>query len=133
MNASKEILAGAKRAPVAEKTLDPAPLQELLGDLGPADLAALLDSFFDSSPTLSQQMETAARSEDRDAVNRTAHTLKSNAAMMGASRLASVCEQLEADAMTAPWSALRQQVGEATRLLGEAIAALRTERSRLTG
>ena len=124
--------AAGTRPPVAE-TLDAAPLQALLEDLGAADLAAVLDTFFDFAPTLAQRMEAGARDEDRDAVNRAAHTLKSNAAMMGATRLSSVCEELETGAMTAPWSALRQQVGEATRLLGAAIAALKTERSRLAG
>ena len=132
MKASKEILAGTMPSPTAEK-LDPASLQELLEDLGAQDLGAVLDTFFDFAPTLAQRMEAGAREEDRDAVNRAAHTLKSNAAMMGASRLSSVCEQLETDAMSAPWSALRQQVGEATRLLGNAIADLKTERSRLAG
>ncbi len=124
--------AAGSRPPVAER-LDAAPLQALLEDLGAEDLAALLDTFFDFAPTLAQRMEAGARDEDRDAVNRAAHTLKSNAAMMGASRLSSVCDQLETEATSAPWSAMRPKVSDATRLLGDAIAELKVERARLAG
>jgi PAS domain S-box-containing protein len=111
--------------------LDPAPLQGLLEDLGSENVVALLDTFFDFAPTVADRMTAGSRDEDRDAINRGAHTLKSNAAMLGAMALATRCERLEAMTSTAPWQELRAQVDEAQRLLSNALAALRKERERL--
>ncbi len=122
--------ASASHAPIGGE-LDPAPIAGLLEDLGAADLVALLDTFFDFAPKLAERMDNGAQREDRDAINRAAHMLKSNAAMLGAITLSDLCQRMETDAVTAPWTQLRGQVEEAKRLLGNALAELKQERSRL--
>ena len=122
----------AATAPRDAERLDPRPLAGLLEDLGPENLVALLDTFFDFAPTVSDRLAAGWRDEDRDAIKRGAHTLKSNAAMLGAMTLATVCERLELNASTAAWKELRAQAEEAQRLLSVALAELKQERARLS-
>lgn len=115
------------------KTLDRSALDTLVEDIGVEDLVALLDTFFEYAPTLRDTMEEALRAEDREAVVRAAHTLKSNAAIMGAMELSRACARLEGDAQSEPWAALRPQVELVNQLFGRAATALRSERERLAG
>jgi PAS domain S-box-containing protein len=115
----------------AADTLDRSPLDTLVEDIGVEDLISLLDTFFEFAPTLSDTLDEGLRKEDREAVVRAAHTLKSNAAMLGAMELSKACARLESDAEAEPWTALRPQIELTRRLFGQATAALRSERERL--
>ena len=103
----------------------------LVEDIGVEDLVALLDTYFDYAPTLSAAMDEGLALEDRVAVGRAAHTLKSNAAMLGAMELSRVCARLEDEAESQPWPALRPQIEVVKRLCDQATTALRSERVRL--
>jgi HPt (histidine-containing phosphotransfer) domain-containing protein len=124
MNLPKDALSDAN-------ALDRSALDTLVEDIGVGDLVALLDTFFEYAPTLRATMEEALRAEDREAVVRAVHTLKSNAAMMGAMELSRACARLEGDAESEPWAALRQQLEQVNQLFGQAATALRTQRERL--
>ena len=103
----------------------------LMEDIGVEDLVSLLDTFFAYAPTLRDTLDESLRNEDCPAVIRAAHTLKSNAAMLGATELSRACARLEGDAETQAWAALRPQIEQVERLFGLATAALRSERERL--
>ena len=123
---------GDRGAPVALETLDPEPLKTLLDDIGAEDLSAVLETFFDYAPTLAQKLRDGADTEDRDAVNRAAHTLKSNAAMLGAVSLSTLCAKIEHEAADAPWDRVRQDIDKALRLLADATMQLQREHERLS-
>ena len=64
----------------------------------PAAMAQLVSSFLDNGAGLVAEIGSAAGAGDLDALRRSAHTLKSNAASFGATGLAALCSQLEAQA-----------------------------------
>lgn len=112
-------------------TLDRSPIDTLVEDIGVEELVALLDLFFDHTAALSAAMDEGFEQADRPTVVRAAHTLKSNAAMLGAVKLSRACASLEDDAESLPWPALRPRIEAVKQLFGEATAALRLERERL--
>ena len=73
-------------------------ITEALGDAGPALARRLLMTFLDETPDLVLRLRAAVDAGDAVLVRRTAHTLKSNAAGLGAARLAAVCREAEAKA-----------------------------------
>ncbi len=70
-------------------------LLELIGG-DPEDLQELLDEFQETTPGIASAMADAARDGDLSALRIGAHSLKSNAADMGATLLSSLCATLEA-------------------------------------
>ncbi len=83
--------------PADEPTLDPAAfaqIHELLGD-DSAQVDQFLHDFLPGLATLFDELERAAAEEDLEAVERTAHTMKSNAQTVGASRLHRLARALE--------------------------------------
>ncbi len=88
-----------EKANGAASPLDPQALTELrdlLGDEAPSLLAELIDLFINNGLTLLEQMHGAVRNGDTTTFYRGAHTLKPNAAHMGALRLYALCEEVEA-------------------------------------
>jgi HPt (histidine-containing phosphotransfer) domain-containing protein len=83
-----------------DDTLDPAALRYLLevtgGDVAFVD--ELVDTFLDDAVAQLGAMRAAAAADDVEALVRPAHSLKSNAANVGATRLSELCRGLEADA-----------------------------------
>lgn len=82
----------------ADATLDPAAIDRLLtalGDAGPAVVSDVIATFLDESARLvtaiRQSVSGAGAAEARDP----AHSLKSSAAALGATRLADACADLE--------------------------------------
>ena len=69
-------------------------LRAVVGD-DPADLIDIISSFLEEAPTLLQAMTQAADAADLATVHRLAHSLKSNARDLGASRLGELCQALE--------------------------------------
>lgn len=80
--------------------LDRAALDELLAMAGgDADLyVELLDTFLTDATQYAAELDAAAAGADDAALVRPAHSLKSNAMNVGATRLADLCRSLEADA-----------------------------------
>lgn len=77
--------------------LDPAPLANLLADIGGdrATLAAIIAQFLAEAPdNLATLRRSAAAGETAEA-RRAAHSLKSTAAQMGAMRLSETCRDIE--------------------------------------
>jgi HPt (histidine-containing phosphotransfer) domain-containing protein len=70
----------------------------------------------EQSPKLLRELQRGAQAQDADAIVRAAHSLRSSSANLGATRLASLCQELET-------SARLQQIDAASRLL----AALESE------
>lgn len=80
--------------------LDPAALDELLAMAGgdPALLGELLADFSTDADQYAAELDAAVAGGDDAALVRPAHSLKSNALNVGATRLAELCRSLEADA-----------------------------------
>ena len=76
--------------------LDPAALEQLRQLGGDEFLADLAATFLGEAPPLL----AALRGSEVDEVRRAAHTLKSNGATFGATRLSELCRQLEEQAKT---------------------------------
>ena len=80
-----------------ETTIDPEAirrLEELSG--GDHDsLVEFIDTFLDGFPKMLEEMKRSVDDQDADTLRRVAHTLKSNAASLGASRLSKLCGDLE--------------------------------------
>jgi HPt (histidine-containing phosphotransfer) domain-containing protein len=68
-------------------------LDSLGGDV--AFLKELVEAYLDSTPGLLAAMRQAATAGDAVGLQRTAHTLKTGSASMGALALAALCKQLE--------------------------------------
>jgi len=61
----------------------------------PQFLHQLVQIFTTNAPRRMEQIRTAIAARDNRALEHTAHTLKSNCAMLGASRMAGYCHELE--------------------------------------
>jgi signal transduction histidine kinase/CheY-like chemotaxis protein/HPt (histidine-containing phosphotransfer) domain-containing protein len=80
--------------------LEPGALDNLLESTGgdAEFVATLLETFADDAPAALRELRAGLDAADGDVVRRAAHTLKSNAATFGASALAELCAELEAQA-----------------------------------
>src|SRR5258708_35877598 len=65
-------------------------------DADPKLLARSIDQFLEYSSTMLSKMRTAIQDLDVHTVSQVAHTLKSSTASYGASRLSSLCREMEA-------------------------------------
>jgi two-component system, sensor histidine kinase and response regulator len=83
-------------------TLDPAAMTRLLditgGDQGFVD--ELIDTFIEDATSQIEALRAAAAGGDAEAIVRPAHSLKSNAANVGATALEDLARGLEADGRT---------------------------------
>jgi CheY-like chemotaxis protein/HPt (histidine-containing phosphotransfer) domain-containing protein len=85
----------------AEGILDPKAIEQLRARAGDgAFVVELLETFLHDAPALLETLRGALDETDAQQLRRTAHTLKSNGLLFGATRLAELCEQLEATART---------------------------------
>jgi len=83
-----------------DPALDPAVIAELehaQRECGnPAFIAQLIGLFQANAPVRLARIRVAVAARDGGTLGHTAHTLKSNSAMLGATKLAAICAQLEA-------------------------------------
>lgn len=78
-------------------------IDSLIRDLGDADVVrSILDAFLDMIPQYRSAARDSLADGDSHGVRRCAHTLKSTAAMLGASDLARACELLEQSVANEP-------------------------------
>ncbi|MBF0333409.1 MAG: response regulator [Alphaproteobacteria bacterium] len=75
--------------------LDRAAIDQLLEELGPEDVAELVELFARSSAQVTERLLAAAAAGDAGGVERAAHELKSASAGLGLMRLADLCLQAE--------------------------------------
>jgi len=73
-------------------------LRELGGDDDPGLVLELIEMFLDDAPSRLSEMMQGLEAGDLELMTRSAHTLKSSAANMGAMLLSSICKELEAAA-----------------------------------
>jgi HPt (histidine-containing phosphotransfer) domain-containing protein len=59
-------------------------------------MVELVETFVRDAPALLETLRGALEGQDAEQVRRAAHTLKSNARVFGATRLAELCQELEA-------------------------------------
>jgi HPt (histidine-containing phosphotransfer) domain-containing protein len=113
--------------------LDRSALDDLLAMTGgdPTLFGELLDTFLSDAEQYLGELEAAASSGDPAAAFvRPAHSLKSNAMSVGATRLAELCRGLEADAkagMVGSGAERVAEVREELEVVRPAIAAARAE------
>ena len=112
-------------APVAD-AIDRSAVDRLAASMGGAFAAELLDTFVEDARDLTATLRRALAGADVDAFRRAAHSLKSTGETVGATRLAALARELEAQArggsLDGIGGRLDQLVGEyerATRALGE--------------
>ena len=80
---------------MSEPLIDKEAWERMKSMTGPAFLVELIDVFLKDSPDLIKQMRSGLAADDIESVRRAAHSLKSNSASFGASRLAGVARDLE--------------------------------------
>jgi signal transduction histidine kinase/CheY-like chemotaxis protein/HPt (histidine-containing phosphotransfer) domain-containing protein len=101
-----------------------------LRELGGDDfLAEVIDAFQADAPDLMASLRRSLDHGDTDELRRSAHTLKSNGATLGAERFAELCRDLEARAKNDDLGAapeLVDGIGAEYERLGEALTVLRT-------
>jgi CheY-like chemotaxis protein/HPt (histidine-containing phosphotransfer) domain-containing protein len=83
----------ADSSPIDEAALDAIRAMEQNGS--PGLTARLIDVYLKSSPELVESMRHAVENEDAQTIERSAHSLKSSSATLGALGLAELCKQLE--------------------------------------
>jgi histidine phosphotransfer protein HptB len=75
--------------------LDMTTFEELRAMSGADFIDELVDTFLDDAPKLLNEMKAALQANDPDTFRRAAHSLKSNGATFGASRLAGLAKEME--------------------------------------
>lgn len=99
-----KLLTGTANRPAAapgDEILDPAIIDDLLElqqQTGQPVLERVINIFFSSSPSVKQAIFAAAETKDPQALVKTAHSLKSSSASIGARRLAALCGRIESQA-----------------------------------
>jgi CheY-like chemotaxis protein/HPt (histidine-containing phosphotransfer) domain-containing protein len=85
-----------------EVVLDAGVLENLLEMIGGDrdNFSLLIHSFLEEAPRLLTEMSNAIRTNDLEAVRRTAHSLKSNGTDFGAKRFSDLCKEIETKART---------------------------------
>jgi HPt (histidine-containing phosphotransfer) domain-containing protein len=80
---------------MASNTIDLSMFNNLRAMVGADFIGELVDTFLEDSPELIRQMDQALANGDTDTFRRAAHSLKSNSANFGATRLAEQARMLE--------------------------------------
>ncbi len=114
--------------------IDPGALQglrELGGEEDPGLLLDLITMFLDDAATRVQALEEAWERGDLEGVSRSAHTLKSSSASIGALPFSSVCKQIEKAARTGHETDLPSYVERCQGMFAEVCSALEELRSNL--
>ena len=98
-------------------------LDSLAGDVD--FLKELVNAYLDSTPGLFAAMRQAATVGDAAGLQRTAHTLKTGSANMGALALAALCKQLEDMGRLAALDGAEARIDVAAAAYDDVAAALR--------
>jgi HPt (histidine-containing phosphotransfer) domain-containing protein len=102
-----------------------ATLKELGGAEEPGLFVELVDLFLEDAQVHLQALEKALATGDLKLLERTAHTLKSSSANVGALRFSRVCLDIELRSRAAQREGLPELVARAGERYGEACQALR--------
>jgi HPt (histidine-containing phosphotransfer) domain-containing protein len=107
-------------------------LHESLGRRADQKLSALLASFYESAPRLLTEAQQALDTDDRETLNRAAHTLKSTCAIMGATALSEMARSLEFDTKIEIPPDATERVKRLAAAYTEAKSALETAHAEMT-
>ena len=110
-----------------DDVLDEAVLGSLLETVGGdrTFLAELVEAYLGDSPGLLEAMQAGLRTDDRTALRRAAHTLKSTSASLGATAFAAACREVETTALEADPAWLAERIQAVAASYGPVAAALR--------
>ena len=117
------------------RPLDPAALRYLLEITGgdEAFLDELIETFIQDADNQLRSLGEAVAAGSVEGLVRPAHSLKSNAANVGATRLAGLCRDLEGDARAGTVDSPAERVAAIEAELGAVRDALRTARGSPAG
>ena len=118
----------AEPAAVEASAVDASVVGRLRQTFGDAEVVSLIDTFLKEAPGLLVALRSATESDDGDRLRISAHTLKSNAATFGATRLADLSRTIEQLAGAGSTDAARDVVGNAEAEFERVRTALAAER-----
>jgi len=112
-----------------DAVLDEAVLDQLLETVGGdrTFLTELVEAYLADSPGLLAAMRAGLAVDDRAALRRAAHTLKSTSASLGAATFATTCREVETNALEADPAWLAERI-QAVVVAYEPVAAALQER-----
>ncbi len=106
--------------------LDMSAFEELKQMSGADFIDELVDTFLEDAPKLVEEMKSSLQSKDSEAFRRAAHSLKSNSATFGATRLSVLAKEME-------MLGKENNLGEAERHMGPLEEVLRAVAAELRG
>ncbi len=80
---------------MAGHEIDMSAFEELKQTSGADFITELIDAFLEEAPKLIEELRSALQEGDSETFRRAAHSLKSNSATFGASRLSELAQELE--------------------------------------
>jgi HPt (histidine-containing phosphotransfer) domain-containing protein len=98
-------------------------LQSLKESVGEDFIGVMLETFLEETPQLMADLQNALAANDAEAFRRAAHSMKSNAATFGATRLSELAKELESIAKAGTLS----EVGDRLKVLEEALQSASKE------
>jgi signal transduction histidine kinase/DNA-binding response OmpR family regulator/HPt (histidine-containing phosphotransfer) domain-containing protein len=110
--------------------LDPRPLDDLVAMGGTALRDQVIEAFEAEAAALRTELADAVEAGDADRLRRTAHTLKSNGATLGATAFADLCRELEQRAREGRLdgaASLVERIGSELGRVDRALAAVRSQ------
>ena len=111
-------------AEAPDRILDPGRLQSLRSDLGDEATEGLIADFGRIAPELIEELLRAGEDGDEELFQRTAHSLKSSARIIGFDRLAGRCLELEKACLDGAFAQARKRTDGLGDCLAEAITVL---------
>ncbi|MDR3575906.1 MAG: response regulator [Anaerolineaceae bacterium] len=101
---------------------------EGMGDDGDSLIDELIDIYLENTPKLLENLHQSLAANDVEVFNRTAHTLKSSSASLGAMRLSRLSKELETQSLDVPLDTLKDPVDTVTVEFEEVKAVLLSKR-----
>jgi CheY-like chemotaxis protein len=87
-------------------------LQMTLGDDEPGILRELIDAYLEDTPRLLADLRLSVDQSSVDLLTRTAHSLKSSSAQLGALNLSAICQELETNGRTGSLEGAAERIAQ---------------------
>jgi signal transduction histidine kinase/DNA-binding response OmpR family regulator len=117
--------AGAAEEPINRRALDA--IRALMGPSGDALAGKVIRTYLEDMPAGLERMRKAAESGDAEELRRTAHSMKSSSANVGAERLSRLCKAIETIGRTGTVEGTLPLLEESTAELERVVVALNAE------
>ncbi|MEW6240645.1 MAG: Hpt domain-containing protein [Chloroflexota bacterium] len=108
---------------MANENVDRSVLRALKESVGEDYIGVMLETFFEETSQLMTDLQKSLSANDAEAFRRAAHSMKSNAATFGATRLSELAKELEVVARAGTLS----EVGDRLGVLEEALRSASKE------